>query len=412
MSFIRPSLPSARGARVGQQRHLAAVLDRRRDVALVLRAVAGDSTGADLAAVGDELPQQVGVLVVDVRVLLLAEGAHLLLRLASRGLGHGCCAPVDELQMAAGGRGRTLEGRFVGHATRSRRGPGVVGAATGGPAAEAAAPAAPAASAALALDDLGRGVFQRRSDLIDVDLVDGALLAFLGFVRPLLQTPLHDHPSTTLQRLGDVLRGLPPDAAAEEQRVAVLPLVGLLVEEPWGRGNGEVGNGGTAGGEPQLRVVGQVADNGDGGLSCHARLLLRVRADELGAQHGLVEVELAVERLDGRGLGGDVEDRVYAFDLLVDLESETTASPDVDLLHAAAALPDDAEELVERGSDGALFEIRVENDHEFVTTHEKRSPPSDLVTRRREAGRRPRSVRGRRVLPGDRMIDALGATPG
>src|SRR3954451_20078122 len=409
MSFIRPSLPSARGARVGQQRHLAAVLDRRRDVALVLRAVAGDSTGADLAAVGDELPQQVGVLVVDVRVLLLAEGAHLLLRLASRGLGHGCCAPVDELQMAAGGRGGKLEGRFVGHATRSRRGPGVVGAATGGPAAEAATPAA---TAALALDDLGRRVAKRRADLVDVDLVDGALLAFLGFVRPLLQTPLHDHPSTTLERLGNVLRGLPPDAAAEEQRVAVLPLVGLLVEEPWGRGNGEVGDGRTAGGEAQLGVVGQVADNGDGGLSCHARLLLRVRADELGAQHGLVEVELAVELLDGGRLGGDVENGVDAFDLLVDLEGEPATAPYVDLLHAAAPLTDDAEELVERGRDGALLEIRVENDHEFVTAHMKRSPPSDSVTRRREASGRPRSVRGRRVLPGDRMIDALGASPG
>src|SRR4051794_37084251 len=44
------------------------------------------------------------------------------------------------------------------------------------------------------------------------------------------------------------------------------------------------------------------------------RLLLRVRADELGAQHGLVEVELAVELLDGRGLSRDVEDGVDALD--------------------------------------------------------------------------------------------------
>src|SRR3954469_16058224 len=142
------------------------------------------------------------------------------------------------------------------------------------------------------------------------------------------------------------------------------------------------------------------------------RLLLRVRADELGAQHGLVEVELAVELLDGGRLGGDVENGVDTFNLLVDLEGEATTSPDVDLLHAAAALTDDAEELVERGSDGALLEIRVEDDHEFVTAHMKRSPPSDSVTRRREASGRPRSVRGRRVLPGDRMIDALGASPG
>src|SRR5450631_4113553 len=80
MSFmvVVPSL--ARGAGVGQQRHLAAVLHRGGDVALVLGAVAGDPTGPDLAAVGNVLPQQVGVLVVDV--------GNLLLRLAKGNLRH------------------------------------------------------------------------------------------------------------------------------------------------------------------------------------------------------------------------------------------------------------------------------------------------------------------------------------
>src|SRR3954447_11983020 len=113
------------------------------------------------------------------------------------------------------------------------------------------------------------------------------------------------------------------------------------------------------------------------------RLLLRVRADELGAQHGLVEVELAVELLDGGRLSGDVEDGVDALDLLVDLEGEPAASPDVDLLDSAPTLAYDAEELVERRGDGALLEIRIEDHHEFVMAHEKRSPPSDYVTRRR-----------------------------
>src|SRR5581483_3617641 len=80
------SLASGRG--VGQQRHLTAVLDSRGDVTLVLGAVAGDPAGTDLAAVGDELPQQVRVLVVDVADLVLAEDANLLLRLAHRRLRH------------------------------------------------------------------------------------------------------------------------------------------------------------------------------------------------------------------------------------------------------------------------------------------------------------------------------------
>src|SRR3954467_10175954 len=164
MSFIGPSLPSACGARVGQQRHLAAVLDGDRDVALVLGAVAGHPTGADLAAVGDELPQQVGVLVVDVGALLLAEGAHLLLRLASRRLCHCRHAPDGSAARSSGGSGRkSLERRFVGHAAGRGRGPGIVGAAAGGAATEAAASstATAAAAAALSTVDLRRGITKR-----------------------------------------------------------------------------------------------------------------------------------------------------------------------------------------------------------------------------------------------------------
>src|SRR5438270_13680915 len=91
MSFIVSS--SARGAGVGQQGHLAAVLHSRRDVTLVLRAVAGDAAGPDLAAAGDVLPQQRRVLVVDAGVLVLAEDADLLLRFAQWCLGHGQQAP-------------------------------------------------------------------------------------------------------------------------------------------------------------------------------------------------------------------------------------------------------------------------------------------------------------------------------
>src|SRR3954452_1452848 len=85
---VRSRARSAGGRGVGQQRDLAGVLDRDRDVTLVLTAVAGDPARPDLAAVGDELPQQAGVLVVDVLGLVLAECAHLLLRLAQDGLCH------------------------------------------------------------------------------------------------------------------------------------------------------------------------------------------------------------------------------------------------------------------------------------------------------------------------------------
>src|SRR4051794_41079540 len=136
---------------------------------------------------------------------------------------------------------RCLERRLVGEpvaATAGIGGPGVIGLR---PAAAAlsstipalvAAPAAAEAAApagALGLSDLGRRVPQGRADLVDLDLVDGALLAFLGLVRPLLEPALHDDPHPALERFGDVLGCLPPDVAGQEQRLAVLPFVRLPV---------------------------------------------------------------------------------------------------------------------------------------------------------------------------------------
>src|SRR4051794_26662106 len=114
MSFIPLSSAtgspgSACGRGVGQQCDLAGVLDRDRDVALVLAAVAGDPTGPDLAAVGDELPQQAGVLVVDVLGLVLAECADLRLRLAQDRLGHGG-APVVRVGRAQKGGSSSATG--------------------------------------------------------------------------------------------------------------------------------------------------------------------------------------------------------------------------------------------------------------------------------------------------------------
>src|SRR3954470_23135672 len=101
-----------------------------------------------------------------------------------------------------------------------------------------------------------------------------------------------------------------------------------------------------------------------------SRPLLRAGPDELRAKHRLVEVELPVELLDGGRLRRDVEDRVDPLDLVVDLVGETAPAPDVDLVDAAAALADDPEELVEGRRDGAFLEIGIEDDHQFIATHE------------------------------------------
>src|SRR5664280_1917106 len=121
--------------------------------------------------------------------------------------------------------------------------------------------------------DPGGGVAQGRPDLVDFD--DGALLPLAGLVGTLPQTPGDDHPGALGEGFGDVLGGLPPQRAAQEQGVPVLPLPAGPVEHP-GRGrHGEVGDGHPGLGETQFRVGGQVPDQGDSGISGHD-VLLRV----------------------------------------------------------------------------------------------------------------------------------------
>src|SRR6266496_5169090 len=142
-----------------------------------------------------------------------------------------------------------LEGRLVGVAARAVGGPRVgvpaavaalVPLAAGGPpAGPARAPLPPVSPAVPGAGpggpvDLGRGVPQRGADVVHLDLVDGPLLAFLGLIRPLPQPPRDDDPHPPGQRLGHVLRRLPPAVTRQEQAVAVLPLPGGVVAEPGG----------------------------------------------------------------------------------------------------------------------------------------------------------------------------------
>src|SRR5947207_1573059 len=188
-------------------------------------------------------------------------------------------------------RGLVIKGRSCARSAASRcgTGPRVVGVST----AAALATAAPGAEAATAtatgarhLLHLRRGVPQRRADLVDLQLDDRALFALAGLVRPLAQPSGDDHAGAPLQRLGDVLRRLPPHRAGQEQRLAVLPFAGRLVHEPRRRGDAELGDRRTGRGETQLRVVGQVADDRDGGVSCHGSLLERTAMCRRSGGHG------------------------------------------------------------------------------------------------------------------------------
>src|SRR5690606_12736968 len=219
---------SARRRRVRQQGHLAGVLDGASDRALLLDRHTRDATGTDLAAVGDELAQQRGVLVVDALDLGHLERVLLLLGLANNGLGHRG-APLSRSPgrcRAPGCRG--LEGGLVRSPGRTGRGPRVVGGAAREAAAPAREPAAATAAAgepattarALGAGHLRGRVAQRGSDLVDLELDHRALLTLTGLVRALDEPTLDDHAHALGEGLGDVLGSLAPDRAAQEQRLA------------------------------------------------------------------------------------------------------------------------------------------------------------------------------------------------
>src|SRR6266536_6187976 len=145
-SRVRLSFIASPGrGRVGQERHLAGVLDRLGELALLLRADPGDPPGTDLAAVGDELAQQRGVLVVDVVDLRRGERILLLLGLANRWFRHRD-APYVSVDCVE------LERRFGSAAGDWGRTPRVLGLLAAGSAARpAAARSEPAAGRRAAL---------------------------------------------------------------------------------------------------------------------------------------------------------------------------------------------------------------------------------------------------------------------
>src|SRR5215212_4810733 len=249
---------------VGEQGHLPGVLDGGGDVALVLGAVAGDPAGADLAPVAHELAQQVDVLVVDVVLLLGAELAELALGLALEGaLGHAGAAFRGSRRSSIESSSNPcsasiLERRLVVElATLARPG------AASRPVA-AATRAAPAGAL-----DLGGGELEAGADLVGLDLGDGALLALRGLPGAGPEPADHDAAGALLEGLGRVLGLLAPDVDPEERGLPVLP--GVALTDPGGDGQPEVGHRRPVGGEAQLGVVGQVADEHHLVVVCHLR---------------------------------------------------------------------------------------------------------------------------------------------
>src|SRR5262245_57394398 len=84
--------------------------------------------------------------------------------------------------------------------------------------------------------------------------------------------------------------------------------------------------------------------NDDSGIS-RAGASARVGPDDLGTQYRLVEPELPVQFGYGGGRGLQLDHRVDAFGLLVDLEGKAAPSPDIELLDRTARCPDHVAEI-------------------------------------------------------------------
>src|SRR4051795_10947432 len=102
-----------------------------------------------------------------------------------------------------------------------------------------------------------------------------------------------------------------------------------------------------------------------------------VGAQDLGPQDDLLEAEPGGELLGGRGRRVEVDDGVDALGLLLDVVRQAATAPDVDLVDSATVGLDDRQVLVERRSNGALLDLGVKDDHQFVLTHAVNPPPAD-----------------------------------
>src|SRR5207249_2629589 len=71
------------------------------------------------------------------------------------------------------------------------------------------------------LGHLGRGVEQGGTDLVDLHLDHGALLALAGLEAALLELALHDDPGAAGEALRDALGLVAPHRAGQERRLAV-----------------------------------------------------------------------------------------------------------------------------------------------------------------------------------------------
>ncbi|CAD6016121.1 protein of unknown function (plasmid) [Agreia sp. COWG] len=122
--------------------------------------------------------------------------------------------------------------------------------------------------------DTRRCVAQAGTDLVDLELDRGALFALFRLVGALTQTTGRNDAAALRQRSSDVLGEFTPDACAQEECLAVFPVVRGTIERARRGSDSEVGNRQPALRVTQFRIAGEVAHHGDYGFASHDDLFL------------------------------------------------------------------------------------------------------------------------------------------
>src|SRR5678815_3745419 len=115
-----------------------------------------------------------------------------------------------------------------------------------------------------------------------------------------------------------------------------------------------------------------------------ARFGVLVENDEI-AQHLLVEVQAAIEFVDGLGIDAHADVDVRTFGLLVDVVRELAPAPVFVLRHFAAMVADDLDVALHALADGGLVERWIADIDELVLTHPESLPHGLEVFRRTSA---------------------------
>ena len=132
-----------------------------------------------------------------------------------------------------------------------------------------------------------------------------------------------------------------------------------------------------------------------------------VGAQNLGAQYRFIETELTVEFGYRRWSRLETDNGIDAFGMFGYFVGQPSSTPNVDLLDCSTVFANNVEECIQCWSNRAFVKGGVEDDHNFVWTHENLITSSGLYGHDEVRGRRIACVGNRLRLPDAEFIQEI-----